>query len=184
MANITVDPQSFLLVKYDAGEITAIAERIATGVGFAGDHVIDVHVEESTPLTRVLLSSTDPVVIQVEGGAFEDPRRPRCLSPVLTENALARVLFEAHDRLFGGFADAPAPRVTLPQQIAWDVYATGRSERLGLQVQRKPRLYAFRNRHGFTDAADAVFDRLWDATALTWPDIVSACIETGSETPA
>ena len=34
-----------------------------------------------------------------------------------------------------------------------------------------PALYQFRNRYGFTDAADAAFDRLWSAEALTWADL-------------
>ena len=33
------------------------------------------------------------------------------------------------------------------------------------------RLYHFRNRHGFTDAADAAFQRLWEAESLTWDEI-------------
>ena len=49
----------------------------------------------------------------------------------------------------------------------------GRIGRLGHRVQRQRRLYHFRNRHGFTDAADAAFDRLWSGEGLTWADIVA-----------
>ena len=44
----------------------------------------------------------------------------------------------------------------------------GRLGRLGHPVQRQRRLYQFRNRHGFTDAADAAFEQLWEADDLTW----------------
>ena len=47
----------------------------------------------------------------------------------------------------------------------------GRLERLGYRAQRQRRLYHFRNRHGFTDVADAAFERLWTADGLTWADI-------------
>jgi hypothetical protein len=45
-------------------------------------------------------------------------------------------------------------------------------------VQRQRRLYHFRNRHGFSDVADAAFARLWDASGLTWADIQAVCDET------
>jgi hypothetical protein len=50
--------------------------------------------------------------------------------------------------------------------------------RLGYPVQRQRRLYHFRNRHGFSDTADVVFERLWQAEGLTWADIQAACDET------
>ena len=38
-------------------------------------------------------------------------------------------------------------------------------QRLGLPVRRQAQLYEFRLQHGFTDVADAAFERLWDADA-------------------
>ena len=183
MANITIEPSEFILVGYASEEIATIADRIATAVGFPADHRIDVNVEESTPLFRVLLASVNPVTIEVEGGAFEDPKRPRQLSAEKTEAALARVLLQAHDRVFGGFVDTPTQGLTLAQQIAWDANSHGRAERLGIKVTKQPHLYAFRNRHGFTDGSDAVFERLWSADALTWADILAACAETEAAAP-
>jgi hypothetical protein len=37
---------------------------------------------------------------------------------------------------------------------------------------RQRRLYHFRNRHGFTDVADAVFERVWGADGLSWAELV------------
>jgi hypothetical protein len=95
VAKITVEPSSFALVKYDSLDIAAIAERVATGIGFPANHSVDINVEESTPLTRVSIESLSPLTISVEGGAFEDPHRPRSMSEALTAIALARVLFQA-----------------------------------------------------------------------------------------
>ena len=68
--------------------------------------------------------------------------------------------------------------LTLAQATAWDTYSVGRMARLGYPVQRQRRLYHFRNRHGFSDTADAVLERLWNADGLGWADIESACAET------
>ena len=45
-------------------------------------------------------------------------------------------------------------------------------------------LYAFRNRHGFTDAADAAFDQLWTADDLTWDGITALSQEALAALPA
>ena len=59
----------------------------------------------------------------------------------------------------------------LAHRVAWDVYAVGRLQQLGYDSQRQRRLYGFRNRHGFTDAADAAFEQLWTSSDLTWDDL-------------
>ena len=55
---------------------------------------------------------------------------------------------------------------------------------LDLSGQRQRRLYQFRNRHGFTDASDAAFDRLWSADGLSWADISSISEEALAALPA
>jgi hypothetical protein len=80
--------------------------------------------------------------------------------------------------LSGRFDDAPADAdLSIAQYAAWDTYAVGRCERLGLPVSRQRRLYHFRIRHGFTDVADTVFERLWTADGLSWADVAAASDE-------
>ncbi len=43
---------------------------------------------------------------------------------------------------------------------------------MGYPAQRQRRIYNFRNRHGFTDVADAAFERLWTSDGLDWAEIV------------
>lgn len=175
----TVRPQQFDMVDFDAARIVEIGERVAAAAGFPADAEIVVQIDERTPLGRTRLASTDPVTIEVEGGAFEDAKRIRHMSDRSVESVLARHLFRAHDRIAGGFADAPADDdLTLQQTVAWDAYAVGRAARAGLAASQPRRLYHFRTRHGFTDVADAVFERLWNADQLTWADIEAACAET------
>jgi hypothetical protein len=136
-------------------------------------------VDEQEPLGRTTVQSLDPISITVEGGAFEDAKRPRQMSDRGIVDVLGRLLFRVKDRLDPAFGDPPPDdALTLQQQTAWDAYAVGRAERAGLPTQASRRLYHFRNRHGFSDVADRVFARLWAAESLTWADIEAACAET------
>lgn len=181
MAQVTVTPQTFTLVFFDAARIADLVGGVAVQVGFGDDVAITVAVDEGNPLGRAKLTATDPVTIEVQGGAFEDPKRPRQLSDASVQDVSGRLLFRAWDRLGGGFADAPPDdQLDLAQHAAWDAFAVGRCERAGLPVSKARRLYHFRNRHGFTDVADAAFERLWTATRLSWADVVAVCAETAT----
>lgn len=181
MANISVLPERFVLVTYEAADIASFADRVASGVGFEAGDDIHLIIDETTPLRRTRLTNTDPVTIAVEGGAFENPKVPRALGEEQVLSSLIEPVFQAHDRLRGGFGDAPAEnKLTLAQRIAWDIYCHGRASRVNLPVQKQRLIYAFRNRHGFNDKADAVFDRLFTGQSLTWADIEVACAETAA----
>jgi hypothetical protein len=171
---VEVHPGQFSLVQFDAAEIRALAEQLAEEVGLPAGLAVRIEVDETTPLGSARVASLDPVVLTLESGALEDPRAPRRLSPVGAADVLGRLLFEVRDRLDPRFAEAPpAGELTLPQASAWQAYCVGRLGRLGHKVQRQRRLYHFRNRHGFTDVADAAFDRLWRGEDLGWSDIVA-----------
>ena len=160
------------MVLFDSAEIRALTEQLVTEIGLPADLSITVDIDETTPMGRSTLSSLDPVVLSLESGALEDPKRPRQLNPEGAADVLGRLLFEVRDRLDPAFGDPPPDDdLSLPESVAWQVYCVGRLGRLGHRVQRQRRLYHFRNRHGFTDAADAAFDRLWQADGLTWADI-------------
>ena len=176
---VTVTPEAFALVLFDTERIRAVVEGVARGLGLSDAVPIVVNVDESTPLARTTLSSIDPPVLDIEGGAFEHPRLPRQLSETRVAIVAARLLARAADRSDPGFAEAPGEdQLTLPQADAWDAYALGRASRLGYTVHEPRWRYRFRTRHGFTDTADKVFDRLWAAEHLTWADLVAACEET------
>jgi hypothetical protein len=179
VAKVVVTPETFTFVSFDAARVTELASKVADKVGLPADAEVRIEIDEASPLGRTKLVSIDPIVITVEGGALEDAKRPRQLSDRSVLDVIGRLLFRAADRLSPDFADAPADgELTLPQHTAWDTYAVGRCERAGWAPQKQRRLYHFRNRHGFTDVADAVFERLWSADGLTWADIDAACAET------
>ncbi|MGI8793126.1 MAG: hypothetical protein ACR2H3_08115 [Acidimicrobiales bacterium] len=176
MAKVTVTPEEYYLVSFDSSEIAAIISKVADDVGLPSDAPIDVIVDEATPLGRATLASVDPVRLEVEGGAFEDPTNPRTMSERLVRDVVGRLLGRAADRRSAAFADAPSEAdLTLPQLTAWDAACMGRLERKGYDMRKPRRQYHFRNRHGFNDVADAAFERLWASDDVTWADITTAC---------
>lgn len=183
MPSVTVRPQTFTMVAFDATRLGELVADVARGVGLPRDVELSLEVDEATPFgsTSVTIDGAR-VHLAVEGGAFEDPRRIRSLSEAGTRLVLGRLLFRVSDRFDPSFgAPPPDPELTYAQHAAWDAYAVGRYARLeGIDGGRDRRRYAFRLRHGFTDVADAVFDRLWVASGLTWADLEAAGEETGA----
>jgi len=163
----SVQPQTFRFVKFDAALIARVADGLVAALGI--DRPVTVTVDETTPLARVRVEIGDTIAVNAESGAFEDSRRPREQSEAATAASLGRVLLRVRDRLHGGFGEAPPDdQLGLRQTAAWDTYCAGRLVRLGLTVNEQRWRYNFRNRHGFTDAADAAFDQIWNADGLTW----------------
>ncbi len=172
---VTVTPDEFTLVKFDRDELVSVADKLLTDIGL-DDLAVRIEVDETTPLGRALVSGSDPVTIAVESGALEDPRRPRELSASGSADLLGRLLLRVRDRRDPAFGDPPEDKdLTQAEAVAWDVYCVGRLGRLGYKHfdNRQRRLYHFRSRHGFSDAADTAFERLWTADSLTWSDIKS-----------
>ena len=174
--NISVTPEAFNYVHYDAAVIQRIAEELTASLGIERD--VRIEVDETTPLarTRVEVEPGDDgaIVVRADSGAFEDTRKPRNQSEVATATSLGRVLYRAADRLQGGFGEAPPDsRLTLSQLAAWETYCVGRLARLGVEVNEQRWRYNFRNRHSFSDAADAAFDRLWSSDGLSWGALVA-----------
>jgi hypothetical protein len=168
---LTVNPQQFSFVFFDAAALADAATAVIERLGMA-DHTIEVHVDETTPLAKITTELGPPIVIRADSGAFEDVRRPRHLSERAVMLSLGRALIRARDRLDGTFGEAPADAdLTLAQNAAWEVYAVGRLERLGQQVNQQRFRYNFRNRHGFTDTGDSTFEQVWASERLTWNDL-------------
>lgn len=181
MAVVRVIPEEFHLVSFDAGRIAELAADVAARVGLAADVEMRIEVDETNPLGRHRLESVDPIVVAVQSGAFEHAKKPRQQSDESVVDVLGLLLFRAKDRLDPAFGDPPPDEELSPQQwVAWDAYCAGRADRAGLAQSKPRRRYHFRIRHGFSDVADATFDRLWSGEDLTWVDIEEACAETAA----
>jgi hypothetical protein len=184
MVRVTVTPDPFTLVPYDVGEIVALVEDVAAMVDFPRDVPIDLEVDEElfAPLTGTMADVADGRArLWVSGANFEDSRRPRHFAPEQARVDIACMLLRVKDRLSDDFAGAPPDaQLSRGERAAWDVYAVGRAGRLGMAVRRPKQLYDYRLQHGFTDVADAAFDRLWTAEKLTWAGIGEICKQTGA----
>lgn len=168
---VSVTPQQFSFVTFDAALIQRIAEDLLASLGLEG-HDVSIEVDEATPLSRTRVEAGERISIRVESGAFEDQRKPRQQSETTTATSLGRVLLRVRDRLGDGFGGAPPDdQLSLAEMAAWETYSVGRLERLGVPVNKQRWRYNFRNRHGFTDHADAAFDRLWSGQGLTWEEL-------------
>lgn len=182
MARVTVAPDEFTMVDFDPERIRDLAAELADQVGLPADFPVHIEVDQASPLGNIGLDfDGSAVVLNVQSGAFENAKSPRTLSEDGTRLVLARLFFRIRDRLDDAFGDPPADAdLTFEQYTAWDAYALGRFERLGFDAEQPRRRYHFRLRHGFSDVADQVFERLWGSDGLSWADIDAACAETAA----
>ena len=176
-AKVTVSPEEFIFVEYDAAEIAAIVAELAAQLEIANP--IRVIVDETTPLAKVyegiaVASSDATITLHAESGALEDRKHPQSFSPKAARESLGRILLRAHDRMLPEFADAPPDlELTLEQNAAWDTYCAGRLARMGVAVNQQRWRYNHRNRFGFDDGVDAKFDLIWTSDDLGWSDIAA-----------
>jgi hypothetical protein len=181
---VSVTPEEFTLVPYDAGEIAAIVEDIAALIEFPSDVAIDIDVDEElfAPLTGHMSDVVEGRArVWISGANFEDKKKPRHFSAAQARDDLTVAMLRAKDRLSPDFASTPGDgEITRAERAAWDVWAHGRAAELGVNVRRQALLYEYRLQHGFTDVADAAFERLFDAGTMTWDGIREVCRETGA----
>lgn len=178
-AGITVEPDHFTYVRYEAEQIVAVVSELMGLLGI--DDPVHVIVDETTPAAKVSAELATPVdgassdaqiTIRAESGALDDFQRLTHFGADNARQSLGRMLLRARDRMRPDFADAPPDLdLTLQQNAAWDAYCAGRLERAGVAMSQQRWRYNYRNRFGFSDATDADFDRLWVADDLGWHDL-------------
>ncbi|NCG40048.1 MAG: hypothetical protein GWP30_03555 [Actinobacteria bacterium] len=172
MTEIQIEPNSFEMVFFDAEKIVNLASEVAEKLGL-GNEQIKLRIDETSSMGRSRVESYEPIILATDGGAFENTQRPRYLGETRTSETIARLLMRIIDRRSPEFANAPEDDLLdLPLRVAWDTYTAGRLNLVGLSTQMKRRQYQFRNRHGFSDAADEAFTYLWESpNKLAWADI-------------
>jgi hypothetical protein len=174
---VTLVPEQFTLVKFDADELRALIAETMAAVGFPAGVDVTVEVDEVLPhpLTASVVEVVDGAAqLWFTGGCFESPQRQNGLSVDNTRVELASSLYRAKDRISEGFEDAPADdEIDDRVRNLWDAYAEARARAAGFPVREQRRRYTFRLYCGFNDVADAEFDRLWSGGPLTWADAVA-----------
>lgn len=177
MTILTLRPEQFELVKFDADRLRALIDEVAGRIGFPADVPLAVEVDEVLPspisVSIATVAGDGSVELWFAGGCFEDPQRQGYLQEAYTRTALAAALLRALDRRSEGFAGAPSdPELTERQRAIWDVSAEGRVNALGGFTVREPRRrYVYRLYGGFNDVADGEYARLWSGAPLSWAEL-------------
>lgn len=180
---IAITPERFTLVPYDAAAVVEVLAEAADLVGIAPDVPIALEVDEElfSPLVGTAADlAGGRVQLWISGANLEDTRRPRHFCVDRARVDFAAMLLRARDRMTS-CADAPADAsLSRGVRSAWDVWAYGRAARFGLDARPAVRRYEFRIQHGFDDAADWEFDRLWAAGDgdLTYAGLEAVCTRT------
>ncbi|MEA3077716.1 MAG: hypothetical protein QOF60_2624 [Actinomycetota bacterium] len=178
---ITVTPETFELVQFDAAEIAALAADVAKAVGLADDVTIAIAIDETAIIGKASSRVEDDgrIVLDVTGGAFESLRKARTFDENRAKAVLGQALMRARDRIDPDFGNPPADdALSVPEETAWATSIEGRLDRLGILVGRpQRRIYHFRVRHGFNDTVDRIFDRLWTTDSITWAEIAASSSE-------
>jgi len=133
---------------------------------------VEMRIAEDRSTSVAAVVGRDPWLLEIDGGALEDTQQPRRFGREQALLTFTRLLLEIADRVDPRF-EAPAldAPLSLASRAAWQAYDVGRAARLGVRAHQPRFRYNFRSRVGFSDAADAAFERLWSADGLTWADI-------------
>jgi hypothetical protein len=174
---VTLRPEEFSLVQFDATRVRELADEVVERLGFPADVAITIEVDEVLPsplaASAVTVAGDGSVELWFSGGCFEDPQRQGKLQEDHVRVELAAALLRAQDRASEAFAAAPPDaELTDRQRAIWDTSAEGRVNALGGFVIREPRRrYTFRLYGGFNDVADREYARLWSGAPITWSEL-------------
>jgi hypothetical protein len=172
---IVVQPETFTKVDFDAESIRNLAQRALENVAALPDDLdVEVNVDQNQATNRVKVTSIDPVVLAVDGGALENYKDPRTIGDLPSRITFTRLFLEVADRESKSFGapDLDAD-IAMTHRMAWDVNLYGRTSRHGLHIHQPRYRYNFRNRHGFSDLADGIFEQLWSSDSLTFAEIAT-----------
>lgn len=172
---IVVQPETYTKTGFDSELIGALAQRALENVAALPDDLdVQINVDENAATNRVRVSSLDPVVLAVDSGALENYKAPRTVGDLASSITFTRLFLEVTDLQSESFGAPPLDEApNRAHRMAWDVNLFGRAARHGLHIHIPRYRYNFRNRHGFTDRADRVFEQLWNGDELTYEQIVA-----------
>lgn len=170
---ITLQPVAFTKVDYDAESLVTWAQEALDALsGLPSDLDVAVELDESAATTTFALTSIDPVEVRLDSGSVENHRDPRRLGELETKITFTRIFLELLDRRSASFgAPEIGAEVSQAHKVAWEVNLYGRVAEQGLRLHKPRFLYDFRNRHGFTDHADEIFEEIWSGGELGWARI-------------
>ena len=173
MGSVTVTPEEFTFVLFDAGELAATMTELLDRLGL-GDRDVrgrgrrDVAASPGCSVdVRAIRWWSGPRAARSRTAAGPGHCRPRRWS-----RSAGRMLLRLRDRAGAGFADAPPDDdLTLAETAAWDAYSVGRLARLGYPPTASAGSTTSATATGSPTRPTPLFDRLWTADGLTWAEI-------------
>ncbi|MEI6571177.1 MAG: hypothetical protein WCO36_07080 [Actinomycetes bacterium] len=178
MANLLLIPEEFTLVLFEASRMRELLDEVLLAVGAPSDLNITIEVDEE--LAQPMIASYvdvdgERISLWYSGGNFEDTLKARVLDEERALRELGVGILRGMDRLSPEFAGAPRDnKLSDGQRVLWEVTAEGRCVRAGIPTREARLRYVYRLACGFSDTADAAYEKAWSGGFSTWESIAEA----------
>ncbi|AKL72516.1 hypothetical protein IMCC26256_11213 [Actinobacteria bacterium IMCC26256] len=178
MANLLLIPEEFTLVLFEASRMRELLDEVLVAIGAPSDLNITIEVDEelAQPMIASYVDVDDArISLWYSGGNFEDTLKARVLDEERTRRELGVGILRGMDRLSREFAGAPRDnKLSDGQRVLWEVTAEGRCVRAGIPTREARLRYVYRLACGFSDTADAAYEKAWSGGFSTWESIADA----------
>lgn len=178
MANLLLIPEEFTLVLFEASRMRELLDEVLLAIGAPSDLGITMEVDEelAQPMIASYVDVDDGrISLWYSGGNFEDTLKARVLDEERALRELGVGILRGMDRLSPEFAGAPRDnKLSDGQRALWEVTAEGRCARVGIPTRETRLRYVYRLACGFSDTADAAYEKAWSGGFTTWGNIADA----------
>ena len=178
MANLLLIPEEFTLVLYEASRIRELLDEVLLAVDAPRELEITLEIDEelAEPMTASYVDVDDGrICLWYSGANFEDTHKARVLDEVRARRELGVGILRGMDRLNPDFAGAPRDNeLSDAQRLVWEVSAVARCMRAGIPTREDRLRYVYRLACGFSDTADAAYEKAWSGGLSTWESIADA----------
>ena len=178
MANLLLIPEEFTLVLFEASRMRELLDEVLLAIGAPSDLNITIEVDEelAQPMIASYVDLDDGrISLWYSGGNFEDTLKARVLDEERALRELGVGILRGMDRRSPEFAGAPRDnKLSDGQRVLWEVTAEGRCVRAGIPTREARLRYVYRLACGFSDTADAAYEKAWSGGFSTWESIADA----------
>ncbi len=178
MANLLLIPEEFTLVLFEASRMRELVDEVILAINAPNDLNITLEIDEelAQPMTASYVDVDDGrIALWYSGGNFEDTKKARVLDEERARRELGVGILRGMDRLSPEFAGAPRDNeLSDAQRLLWEVSADARCVRAGIPTREDRLRYVYRLACGFSDTADAAYEKAWSGGFTTWASIADA----------
>ena len=168
---LKIKPDEYSLVHFDPAVVQSAASKAYADAGLESVPV-SVEIDESVSFSRAIIGDVEPYVLDIDGGAIEDPKKLSHVAEWRALDTFGRLMLMISDIELKPFGfEGEIAEMSMRQLTAWETYSVGRLVRKGYRNQKGRRRYVFRVAHSFTDVADRCFEELWNGDNLTFSDV-------------